>query len=336
MEPNPFNPMQMPSPDAGQPLVDRWRTFLSDPNNQAAMMSFGASLATPMGFGATPAGHVAQAVGQAGKTITNRATEERKDFEADSRATAREASADNAALRADVARANADTAATRAAAQGANVASQIERRDMQNNLDSVRADEMQSRIRWLETRTALFPDDQEAKRQLQAAQAQLAQSRAGVVQQDADTRTQNANTRQQSARDRSLLRAQELEQRGQQGQATLDARDRAAYDKYLNEVRKRNADPLRSSKDPKERELSVQEWQKMRGGGRSSSAPGPSSPGPQPNPLQPRAPQYTQPATNVAVPPQAIEALRKDPSLAPEFDAKYGLGLSETYLGRSM
>lgn len=339
---SPFAPQNMPAPDQGQPLVDRWKSFLTDPNNQAAMMSFGASLATPMGFGATPMGHVAQAMGHAGKTISNRHESDRKDFEADSRATAREQAAETATARSQIAAANADTAATRAAATGANVASQIERREVQNQLDQTRAEKIDSDIRFLEQRIALFPDDQDAKRKLMLAQADRARAQGGVVQMDADTRRQNADTSRQNAdtrarsqQDRTTLRTQELEQRGDIARGRLESQDASTYERYRKGVEERNSNILRDPKAPKEKLLSLQEWQAMRGGARSGSAPG-APQGPQTPQRTPSQPQYTQPATNVRVPQQAIEALRKDPSLAPDFDAKYGLGLSETYLGRSM
>lgn len=321
---NPFSPDQMPGAGQPQPLVDRWKSFLSDPNSQAAIMSFGASLATPMGFGSTPAGHISQAVGHAGKTVTNRNAETRKDLETDSRVDARETSANNATMRSQVAQQNADTAVERARIAGVATESQNAARDSQNALRESQREVNSQRVRMLELQVQLYPENEDLKQQLLIARTQ-------AIPRGLDIQQQRADTQRTGMEATHIGRAQDRDVRARQGTATLDARERAQYDKYLNEVRKRNSDPLRPSTQRPEPELSVEDWKKSRGGG----APSPQGPGrPSPAPSQPRSP--TQPASNIQVPLGAIDALRRDPSLAPQFDAKYGLGLSETYLGRQM
>jgi hypothetical protein len=326
---NPFSPTQMPQ--AGPqvenpvPLVDKWRGFLSDPNTQAALMSFGASLATPMGFGATTAGHISQAVGHAGKTVSNRAAETRKDLEVDSKVEAREAAANNATIRSQAAQQNADTAVERARIAGVATESQNAARDSQNALRDSQAQVNAQKVRMLELQVQLFPENEDLKQQLLIARTNAANRGVEISQQNADTRRVGTEARaiqggmalDQKTRDR------ESRERIAEGRRT-DTQAKT-YEGYL-------ANHNLFGKGPA---LSPDEWRASRGGG-TSSPQGPGRPSPAPSQPRPQGSAPTQPASNIQVPIGAIDALRKDPSLAPEFDAKYGLGLSETYLGRAM
>src|SRR5262245_56997727 len=69
---DPFAP-QVPAVRFGTPnspeVRNAWDGFLSNPDNQAALIQFGISLMQPMGFGQTPMGHLGQAIGSAGAAL---------------------------------------------------------------------------------------------------------------------------------------------------------------------------------------------------------------------------------------------------------------------------
>lgn len=53
------------TPSAPKPgLEDRWRNWMSQPANRAALLQFGISMMQPIGVGQSPMGHLGQAIGE--------------------------------------------------------------------------------------------------------------------------------------------------------------------------------------------------------------------------------------------------------------------------------
>ena len=63
-DPFDFSEQQDAQTGAGQPgILDRWGAALQQPSTRASLMQIGLQLMQPMGFGQSPMGHLAQAVG---------------------------------------------------------------------------------------------------------------------------------------------------------------------------------------------------------------------------------------------------------------------------------
>lgn len=249
---DPTNPFAPTGGGEGN-LVDRWRNFFTDPNNAAAIMSFGASLAAPMGFGATRAGHISQALGHAGATMSNRAEIDRKDREADSRIEKREIDADAATRRAQVAEANSNTAAVRAQAAIQSAAVNDELRRQRGETEATKRDLMRQRIQNLEQQYQFFGATEEERRRLMELKNQYLEGKivdlsdaAAVRQQNADTRMNDSLTRQRAVEQRGTLATERIAQRDREGAANRASRERIAdrktYQQYENAMRRANSD----------------------------------------------------------------------------------------------
>lgn len=82
-----------PKPQApdSEGLAGQWRSWLEDPDNRAALLSFGAHVMQPKRHN-TLAGHIGRAVGAAGETMTRRGQARREERTAGARETAADAS----------------------------------------------------------------------------------------------------------------------------------------------------------------------------------------------------------------------------------------------------
>jgi len=82
MNPNAFDFSQQQDSQqgAGQPgILDQWSAALQNPATRASLMQMGLQLMQPMGFGQSPMGHFAQAVGAGGEAGDRVETQELKD-----------------------------------------------------------------------------------------------------------------------------------------------------------------------------------------------------------------------------------------------------------------
>lgn len=111
-----------PVQQAGSDLAAGWDNFLSDPRGRAALLSFGAQMMQPMGFGQTGAGHFGASLGAAGEGARNQEASDLKDREAESKDALRAAQGDSAISRAQAAEARAGAAG----ANSANMATRLE------------------------------------------------------------------------------------------------------------------------------------------------------------------------------------------------------------------
>lgn len=71
-----FNPAQVvpnPSADQQKALEEGWKGFFSNPDNQSALMAFGAQLLQPLAPGQNLLGRIGEGLGKAGETLDNRA-----------------------------------------------------------------------------------------------------------------------------------------------------------------------------------------------------------------------------------------------------------------------
>lgn len=59
-----------PAQAEGSDVAGAWRNWLTNPENRASLMQFGASMLQPIGVGQSQAGHFGQALGQAGEAAT--------------------------------------------------------------------------------------------------------------------------------------------------------------------------------------------------------------------------------------------------------------------------
>lgn len=64
--------------EANPDISTQWRSWMNNPNNNAALIQFGISLMQPVGLGQTPLGHLGSAVGDASQAITRREAEQQK------------------------------------------------------------------------------------------------------------------------------------------------------------------------------------------------------------------------------------------------------------------
>lgn len=104
----------LPSPEEQRQLADKWRGWLDNPDNSAALMQAGIALMQPMGFGQTPIGHFGNALGEAGEAMSRRAKQTKEDAEAESKMQARERRAEDRERRAGIAEQNAGLSSQRA------------------------------------------------------------------------------------------------------------------------------------------------------------------------------------------------------------------------------
>jgi hypothetical protein len=104
-------PMQNPTPEQKSDLAGQWRNWMANDNNRAALMQFGVSMMSPMGFGQNPTGHIGQALGSVGELGSRREAEDLKRQDADSKQDLRASQAQLAESRA----ANAGSGAARQA-----------------------------------------------------------------------------------------------------------------------------------------------------------------------------------------------------------------------------
>jgi len=103
--------MQNPTPEQQSDLAGQWRSWMANDNNRAALMQFGVSMMSPMGFGQNPTGHIGQALGSVGELGSRREASDLKRQEADSKQDLRASQAQLAESRA----ANAGSGAARQA-----------------------------------------------------------------------------------------------------------------------------------------------------------------------------------------------------------------------------
>lgn len=89
-----------PTPEQQSDIAGQWRSWMANGDNRAALMQFGVSLMSPMGFGQTPAGHVAQGLGSVGEMSGRREAMDLKAQDADSKQELRGAQATAAEARA--------------------------------------------------------------------------------------------------------------------------------------------------------------------------------------------------------------------------------------------
>ena len=279
---SPFHPDEMPGADQGtavpqapqanpQGMAEQWREFLSNDDNRAALLSFGAALASPMQWGQTGVGHLAQALGHAGQTSSNRAALDIKETEAESKQIQREQTGNAATARAQVAEANARTAQERAsiAQQTANSQQLLRESQIEKN---------NATYELLQLKAALYPQDQKIQQEWKQAQAQRLRAQAGLydarteaVPLETGIKERNATSREAVAASRVAdsetkrkaqegtltLGTQRLEQQGQQAAAkdTADLRN-----KYIKARDAYNADRLKPKEAPPFQ--SYEEWVK--------------------------------------------------------------------------
>lgn len=230
-------------------LAQQWRSWIDNPANRAFLIQTGAALSQPVGLGQNALGHVGQAIGSGGEAMERVRDQDRKDaetairgIEAESRATAREASAAAAATR-------ADAATVRAQAASSELGSRIAQREAQAQASLARATFLQARVKELELRTSIFPEDQQAKIELNNARAALARSsaglateRAGVVEQDADTRRMNAETRRDLGQQRVNIQGDRTSATREGQGLTAMTRLQSSYQREVANIRKTNTD----------------------------------------------------------------------------------------------
>lgn len=145
--------------------------------------------------------------------------------------------------------------------------------------------------------------DAESKAQLRESQAETGTVRAGAAQMAAEAARERTGLTKQLQDQQNRIRTQ-----GRQIQAT------GAYQKYVNDVNKRNTDVMRDPKAPKEPVLSEQEFYKKFGYSDLLSGVGANAPTRQPS-------------------QRAIELLRSDPQKhRAQFDEYYGPGAADEYL----
>jgi hypothetical protein len=116
----PFAPGASSDPTAGLPdantfgkLQDQWNTFLSKPEGQAALLSFGINMLQPPSFGDNPLAQAGRAIGHAGQTVGNIEQMDIRKQEAASKEDLRAAQADKAAMGATIAGQGAELAQQR-------------------------------------------------------------------------------------------------------------------------------------------------------------------------------------------------------------------------------
>lgn len=115
---------------ANDGLVGRWRSFLSDPGNRAAVMQFGVSLTQPPSFADNSLSQIGRAVGDAGEASTRVTEAEQKQQELASKQDLRTSQA-------QLAEARAGTAGSNAALQASKIDLARERLATQQGLGSL-------------------------------------------------------------------------------------------------------------------------------------------------------------------------------------------------------
>lgn len=280
-----------PSPEDHATLKSQWDNFLADPRGRGALLSFGLQLMQPVSAGQSPLGQIGQGIGRAGEGVQQYDKSELAQNEASSKQDLRSAQAGTAEARATAATANSNTAALRAENAGREVDSKINLRNTQAQAAQSRAALLDNKVRQLDQLIAVFPDDQELKRQhteakigLVQAQTELANTRVDTTEQDANTREARAGTAQQRVDQQGDIgnrnatvnerRATVAEQRSARQNVPSDTegsknernrmnnllRAQAQHQRAVADITKRNKDPLRDSKAPAEAIPTFQDW----------------------------------------------------------------------------
>lgn len=178
-----------PAPAGGDPqsASQEWSTVLQDPKVRASLLSFGLQLMQPPQFGQTAGGQIAQAIGAAGETLGNQDEQEMKEREQARKERDTGSMIDYRKDRSDIAATNADASTVRADAAARNAQSQALLRESQVQVNVARAGEIGSKVRMLEMRVNLFPQDNQAKIELARARTELLEAQTRVATEKANS-----------------------------------------------------------------------------------------------------------------------------------------------------
>lgn|SRR5262245_60891501 len=351
-----------PNTDTFSTLKPQWDAFLSDPGNRAAMVSFGLQLMQPIPFGGSPASQVGQAVGRAGEGARLAEALDIKQRQEDTRETAAESRAADRERRAGIAEAGLGVRQQQLQLSQMRFGLQQDvanrRLQLQQELLDIRRQRGEARSEYESQR--LDQQERNLQRQIQALdlQTQNVQSQIEtrtdrtVLQRELnDIRRQRATTTDENAKARLDQREREINAQlteRQEGRAFSEAGratarlERLATEEAANIEEQLKPDPLLPASRQKvppqyapyqgmtrsqirAKLLNDPEWRRLQTG-RGGTEPGqPALPAP--------APAGPQAAPRTTIPAGAIEDLIDDPSLAPQFDKKYGPGASKRYLG---
>lgn len=324
-----WSPAEPSAPTAAGGNLDQlqssWDQYLADPRGRASLASFGLAMMQPVGFGQTGAGHFAQALGEAGNSARTTEALDLKQTESESKNDLRGAQADAATARSATAAANANTASERLRNMQLDTESKINLRKSQADTNATRAQLLQAKILQLEAITAVYPDDHEAKLQLDQAkteliraQTELTAERTGIVGQDANSREErakaagrNANTRAIAEDNKTLnprVPSDTPEGKNQRNQLSNALRAQNLYRLEVEAIKKRNADITNTG--PKEEIPTYQNWlsrnpdlqQRLQG---NPPASGTAPPAAQPAPVPPTPAAPVTPGAPVPIIPKS-------------------------------
>lgn len=252
-------------PPQGNDLASQWGAALNDPGFRTGLMQFGLQMMQPMGFGQTPAGHFAQSIGAGGEAVARNEKLDIAKTEADSKQELRSSQAQNAETRANAAVQNAQ--------------SQADLRRATATTRHAQAELANARVRDLEIKSALYPQDLEIKQALVKARTDAATVNAQAAADNAATGARRADTYEKDVDSRVEDRGNKfgLSQAVQRSRETQNdvknaAELRKSYDKFVSDTTKNNTQ--RKLLDPTDSGTPIppfQDWAQSRTGVRPYS-----------------------------------------------------------------